>query len=101
LIRTGSKREIAAAISANFAQIISRFAPPQWRGSSTGQDSQTASWDDHSGGIENPAAAAFMGGTCTSRGELFQLQNQRISGPFPAAVGKRPDNNMGYSPTLK
>jgi len=28
-----------------------RFAPPQWRGSSTGQDSQTASCGDHSAGM--------------------------------------------------
>jgi hypothetical protein len=54
---------MAAAISANFRHIISRLAPPQWRGSSTGHDSQTASCGDHSGGIENPAVAACMGGS--------------------------------------
>jgi hypothetical protein len=60
LIRTGSNLEMAAAISANFAVITSLLRPPQWRGSATGHDNQTAAWGDHSGGIENPAAAAVM-----------------------------------------
>lgn len=60
LMRTGSKCEMAAAISANFAWMRSRLAPPQWRGSSTGQESQTASWGDHSAGMANPCAAAEM-----------------------------------------
>jgi hypothetical protein len=60
LILTVSKREIVAAISANFAHISSRLAPPQWRGSSTGHDNHTASCGDHSGGIANPALDGFM-----------------------------------------
>jgi hypothetical protein len=51
---------MAAAISANFAWIESRFDPPQWRGSSTGHESHTASWVDHSAGMRNPSAAADM-----------------------------------------
>ena len=42
LIRTGSNREMAAAISANFASITPCLVPPQCRGSATGQDSHTA-----------------------------------------------------------
>jgi hypothetical protein len=73
---------MAAAISANFAQIISRFAPPQCLGSSTGHESQTASCRDHSGGIENPAAAVFMGKPCLKFGGLFQLSLSGISAFF-------------------
>jgi hypothetical protein len=73
LMRTGSKREIAAAISANLPHIISLLAPPQWRGSSTGHESQTASWGDHSGGIANPASAAVMDGRWAMHGDQFQL----------------------------
>jgi hypothetical protein len=72
LIRTGSWREMAAAISANFRQMISCLAPPQWRGSFTGHDSHTASCGDHSGGIENPAAAACMDGCCAMDAGGFQ-----------------------------
>jgi len=38
------------------------FGTAQWRGSSIGQDNQTASCGVHSGGIENPAEAGVMGG---------------------------------------
>jgi hypothetical protein len=69
---------MAAAISANFAWIESRFDPPQWRGSSTGHESHTASWADHSAGMRNPSAAADMRECCIGIGHLIQSGIYRL-----------------------
>jgi hypothetical protein len=90
LILTISWREMAAAISANFAHIKSRFAPPQWRGSSTGQDNHTASCGDHSGGITNPSAAALMDVSSPHSRPVFQSGLRFIHGDRRVLVTASP-----------